>query len=121
CNQILVGVTLLGVSEAIAFARKSGLDPHVMLRAVESGAAGSWQLSNLGPRILKDDVAPGFMVDLMLKDLRLVSETAEAAGASLPATSVVERLFDAAREQGWGREGTQVLGRVVAGLEREGA
>ena len=116
CNQILVGVTLLGVSEAIAFARKSGLDPEVMLRAVEAGAAASWQLSNLGPRIMKDDVAPGFMVDLMLKDLRLVEETAEASGAGLPATPTVRRLFEAARESGWGREGTQVLGRVVAGL-----
>ncbi|HET8947936.1 MAG TPA: NAD(P)-dependent oxidoreductase [Candidatus Polarisedimenticolia bacterium] len=117
-NQILVGVTLLGVSEAISFARRSGLDPEVMLRAVASGAAGSWQLSNLGPKILVDDVAPGFMVDLMLKDLRLVAETAAAAGTELPATEVMHRLFDQAREQGWGREGTQVLGRVVAALRR---
>jgi 3-hydroxyisobutyrate dehydrogenase-like beta-hydroxyacid dehydrogenase len=118
-NQILVGVTLLGVSEAIAFARRNGLDPEVMLRAVSSGAAASWQLSNLGPKILADDVAPGFMVDLMLKDLRLVIEAAEAGGACLPATEVVRGLFDAAHEHGWGREGTQVLGRVVAGLARE--
>lgn len=115
-NQILVGVTLLGVSEAISFARRSGLDPDVMLRAVASGAAGSWQLSNLGPKILADDVAPGFMVDLMLKDLRLVAETAAAAGAELPATVLMSRLFDAARQHGWGREGTQALGRVVAAL-----
>jgi 3-hydroxyisobutyrate dehydrogenase len=118
-NQILVGVTLLGVSEAISFARRSGLDPDVMLRAVASGAAGSWQLSNLGPKILQDDVAPGFMVDLMLKDLRLVAETAEAADAELPATVLMSRLFAAAREHGWGREGTQVLGRVVAALSRK--
>ena len=119
CNQILVGVTLLGVSEAISFARKSGLDPRVMLKAVESGAAGSWQLSNLGPRIMADDVAPGFMVDLYLKDLRILAETAEASGAELPATSVAHRLFEEARRRGWGREGTQVLGRVVAALERK--
>lgn len=118
CNQVLVGVTLLGVSEAIAFARKNGLDPAVMLRAVESGAAASWQLSNLGPRILADDVAPGFMVDLMLKDLRLLAESAAASGADLPATATVRRLFEAAHDRGWGREGTQVLGRVVAALER---
>ena len=119
CNQILVGVTLLGVSEAIAFARRGGLDPAVMLRAVESGAAASWQLSNLGPRIIADDVAPGFMVDLMLKDLRLLVEAAAASGADLPATATVKRLFEAAQERGWGREGTQVLGRVVAGLGEE--
>jgi 3-hydroxyisobutyrate dehydrogenase len=116
CNQILVSVTLLGVSEAIAFARKSGLDPEVMLRAVGGGAAASWQLANLGPRILNDDVAPGFMVDLMQKDLRLVEETGAEAGAPLLATSLVRQLFRAAQARGEGRAGTQVLGRVLARL-----
>jgi len=113
CNQILVSVTLLGVSEAITFARKSGLDPEVMLRAVGGGAAASWQLANLGPRILNDDVAPGFMVDLMQKDLRLVEEAGAEAGTPLPATSLVRQLFRAAQARGEGRAGTQVLGRVL--------
>jgi len=116
CNQILVGVTLLGVSEAIAFARRSGLDPEVMIRAVESGAAGSWQLSNLGPRILRGDFAPGFMVDLMQKDLRLVLETVAASGAPLPATALLRELFLSAQAHGEGRQGTQILGRVVERL-----
>jgi 3-hydroxyisobutyrate dehydrogenase len=120
CNQILVGVTLLGVSEAIALARGSGLDPEVMIKAVEGGAAASWQLSNLGPRILQGDFEPGFMVDLMQKDLRIVIETAEASGASIPATALVRQLFSAAQAAGEGRKGTQILGDVVARLGRKG-
>jgi 3-hydroxyisobutyrate dehydrogenase len=116
CNQILVGVTMLGVSEAIALARAGGLDPEVMIRAVEGGAAASWQLSNLGPRILKGDFEPGFMVDLMQKDLRLVLETAGSGGASVPATTLVHRLFRTAQERGLGRKGTQIMGDVVARL-----
>ncbi|HUD71385.1 MAG TPA: NAD(P)-dependent oxidoreductase, partial [Dongiaceae bacterium] len=113
CNQILVGVTLLAVSEAIALARAGGLEPEVMIRAVEGGAAASWQLSNLGPRILRGDFDPGFMVDLMQKDLRLVLETAAAAARPLPATALVHGLFGDAQAQGEGRMGTQILGKVV--------
>lgn len=113
CNQVLVSVTLLAVSEAIALARGGGLDPEVMIRAVEGGAAASWQLSNLGPRILRGDFDPGFMVDLMQKDLRLVLETAAASGRPLPATSLVQGLFKDAQAQGEGRMGTQILGKVV--------
>ena len=116
CNQILVGVTMLAVSEAIALARAGGLDPEVMIKAVEGGAAASWQLSNLGPRILKADFEPGFMVDLMQKDLRLVLETAGAGGAAVPATTLVHRLFRTAQERGLGRKGTQIMGDVVARL-----
>jgi 3-hydroxyisobutyrate dehydrogenase len=116
CNQILVGVTMLAVSEAIALARAGGLDPEVMIKAVEGGAAASWQLSNLGPRIVKADFEPGFMVDLMQKDLRLVLETAGAGGASVPATALVQRLFRTAQERGLGRKGTQIMGDVVARL-----
>jgi 3-hydroxyisobutyrate dehydrogenase len=121
CNQVLVGVTLLGVSEAILLARRSGLDPEVMMRAVGGGAAGSWQLSNLGPRIVRGDFAPGFMVDLMQKDLRLVQEAAAASGTPLPATALVRQLFLSAQAHGEGRLGTQVLGRVVERLAGEGS
>jgi len=118
CNQILVGVTLLGVSEAIALARAGGLDPGVMIKAVEGGAAASWQLSNLGPRILRGDFEPGFMVDLMQKDLRIVLETAGAAGAPIPATALVRQLFQTVQARGLGRKGTQIMGEVVARMGR---
>jgi 3-hydroxyisobutyrate dehydrogenase len=119
CNQILVGVTCLAVSEAISLARRGGLDPAVMIKAVENGAAASWQLSNLGPKIVADDVAPGFMVDLIVKDLKILQQTAKAAGAVLPATDLAKRLFESAQAHGEGSQGTQVLGRVVARLSEE--
>ncbi len=124
CNQILISVTLLGVSEALVFARKNGLDPGVMIQAVSGGAAQSWQLTHLGPRIIQRDFAPGFMIDLVQKDLRIVLEACDAEAAALPATSLVHQLFSSAQAAGSGREGTQGLARVLerlSGLESDGA
>ena len=118
-NQILVAVTLLGVCEALLFARKSGLDPATMINAVAGGAAGSWQLSNLGPRIANADYAPGFMVDLIQKDLRLVMEASRSVAAPLPATSLVHQFFLAAQADGFGREGTQALATVLERLGQD--
>ncbi|HEU4401627.1 MAG TPA: NAD(P)-dependent oxidoreductase [Candidatus Polarisedimenticolia bacterium] len=119
CNQILVAVTLLGVSEAILFAGRNGLDPTRMIEAVEKGAAGSWQLTNLGPKILARDFAPGFMVDLIQKDLRLVLEAAAGARSPLPATALVQELFRSAQAHGDGRSGTPVLATVLERLAGE--
>ena len=119
-NQILVSVTLLAVSEALVFARKNDLDPSTLIEAVSGGAAQSWQLTNLGPRIIKRDFAPGFMIDLVQKDLRLVLEACSYAGVSLPATGLVHQLFGSAQAHGSGREGTQGLAKVLerlSGLE----
>jgi len=119
CNQILVGVTLAGVCEALLFARRNGLDPAVMIRAVEGGAAQSWQLQNLGPRIVARDFAPGFMIDLIQKDLRLVFGAAGPVAAALPATAVVHQLFLSAQGHAEGREGTQSLAKVLERLSGE--
>ena len=116
CNQILVAVTLMGVSEALIFAGKNGLDQGVMIEAVKGGAAGSWQLSNLAPRVVNRDFAPGFMVDLIQKDLRLVMESGAAAQAALPATSLVNQLFRTSQARGEGLEGTQALVKVLEQL-----
>jgi 3-hydroxyisobutyrate dehydrogenase len=116
CNQILISLTLLGVSEALVFARKNGLDPDVMIEAVSGGAAQSWQLTNLGPRIIKRDFAPGFMIDLVQKDLRLVMEACASAAVALPATGLVHQLFGSAQAAGAGREGTQGLAKVLEKL-----
>lgn len=120
CNQILVSVTLLAVSEALLFARRSGLDPLIMIKAVEGGAAGSWQLANLGPRIVRRDFAPGFMIDLIQKDLRLILQSGEETGTPLPAASLVRQLFLSAQARGEGREGTQSLGKVLERLAEGG-
>lgn len=116
CNQILVSVNLVAVCEALAFARRGGLDPSVMIEAVKGGAAGSWQLSNLGPKIVDRDFSPGFMVDLMQKDMRLVMESAFATHASLPAASLVHQFFNGVQAQGDGRLGTQALAKVIEKL-----
>lgn len=115
-NQILVGGTLLAVVESMIFAIKNGLNPQKTIQAVGGGAASSWQLLNLGPKMVDGDFRPGFMVDLIQKDLRIVMEQAEEAGTSLPGTSLVHQLFTAAQAAGHGREGTQALFKVLEKL-----
>ena len=115
CNQILVSVTNMAVSEAVIFASKAGVEPNIMITATENGAAGSWQLSNLGPKMVDRDFAPGFMVRLQQKDLRLVVETARELKLPLPALSLVSQLFSGCQAAGEGDEGTQAL---IKSLER---
>ena len=115
-NQILVSVTNLAVSEALVFARNSGLDAGKTVQAVAGGAAGSWQLQNLGPRMLKGDFAPGFTIDLQQKDLHLVLEAAARAKTPLPALSLVHQLFTSAQAAGRGGDGTQALFTVIEKL-----
>lgn len=115
-NQILVGGTLLAVAEAMVFARKAGLNPKTTLEAVGGGAAGSWQLTNLGPKMLSGDFRPGFMIDLIQKDLSIVMNSAEQNGTSLPGASLVHQLFTAAQAAGHGREGTQAIFTVLEKL-----
>jgi 3-hydroxyisobutyrate dehydrogenase len=115
-NQVLVSVTNLAVCEALVFARNAGLDLGKTIAAVGAGAAGSWQLNNLGPRMAAGDFAPGFMIDLMQKDLRIVLAAAAEAGATLPAGGLVHQLFTSAQAHGEGRAGTQALFNVIARL-----
>jgi len=119
CNQILVSVNLIGVSEAIVFASKNGLDAGTMIEAVKGGAAGSWQLSNLGPKIVDQDFDPGFMVDLIQKDLRLVLEAAGSAAVALPAASMVHQFFTSAQAFGHGRDGTQAVAKILSRLSNK--
>jgi 3-hydroxyisobutyrate dehydrogenase len=115
-NQILVGITLLGVSEAMIFAKKCGLDAEKTIDAVGAGAGASWQLANLGPKMIADDFRPGFMINLMQKDLRLLMQAAEDSSTSLPAASLLHQLFTAAQAAGHGRDGTQALFTVLEKL-----
>jgi len=119
-NQILVAGTLNAVVEALIFAQKAGVDLEKALEAVKGGAAGSWQLSNLAPRIIKRDFRPGFMVDLIQKDLRLVMGAAEVVKTPLPVTSFIHQMYYSLQSAGEGRDGTQALVKVlerVAGVE----
>jgi 3-hydroxyisobutyrate dehydrogenase len=117
-NQILVSVTNLAVCEALTLAIAGGLDAAKTITAVAGGAAGSWQLSNLGPKMIAGDFAPGFMIDLQHKDLRLVLEAAAGAGLNLQTTQRVTKLFEEAMKQGRGRDGTQALFEIVQKASR---
>ena len=113
-NQILVSVTNLAVCEALTFARANGLDEQKTLAAVSSGAAGSWQLTNLGPKMIAGDYRPGFMIKLQAKDLRLAIAAAKEAGLDLSGLQLVHRLFAQSMSEGRGDEGTQALFAIVS-------
>ncbi len=115
-NQILVSGTLNSVTEALVFAKKSGVDLEKTISAVKGGAAASWQLSNLAPRIIERDFNPGFMVDLILKDLNLVTGSAGEMKIHLPVTEMVRDLYAQLQAEGEGRNGTQAL---VKALEKK--
>ena len=115
-NQILVAGNLNAVCEALVFAQKQGVDLNKAIEAVKGGAAGSWQLTNLGPRIIKRDFQPGFMVDLLQKDLRLVMEGSDLNKIPLPSTALIHQLFDSLEAAGDGKCGTQALVKVVERL-----
>lgn len=120
CNQIAVAITNLAMSEALIFGAKAGIDLEKMHQAISRGAAGSWQLSNLAPRIFQRDFAPGFMVKLQQKDLRLVLQEADDMHLALPATTLVHSLLNALEATGASDEGTQALVKVLeklAGVE----
>jgi 3-hydroxyisobutyrate dehydrogenase len=115
-NQILVAGNLNAVCEALVFAQKQGVDLDKAIEAVKGGAAGSWQLANLGPRMVKRDFQPGFMVDLLQKDLRLVMEGSDLNKIPLPATALIHQLLDSLEATGDGKCGTQALVKVVERL-----
>ena len=113
CNQVAVVTALLGVCEALALAKQTGLSMEKMIQVVGGGAGASWQLNNLGPKIAKGDHAPGFMIDLVLKDLQIVLDTAKRLGLPLEATAHAAELFKQVAEQGGGRLGTQAIAKAV--------
>jgi 3-hydroxyisobutyrate dehydrogenase len=116
CNQILVGLNMLAVAEALLFASKAGVDVEKAHAAVSGGAAGSWQLTNNGARLLKGDLEPGFKVKDYLKDLRLIMEAAAEVKMPLVGTSVVHQLFRSLEAEGLLEKGTQAVIRSVEKL-----
>ena len=109
CNQILVGNTLMGVCEALVLAEKQGLDMSKVIQAVSGGAAASFQLEKLGPQIVAEDYSPGFMIDLIVKDLHIVQEVAQTCGLSLESTNLLTEYFEKRQTAGDGSLGTQAL------------
>jgi 3-hydroxyisobutyrate dehydrogenase len=114
-NQIAVALALESAAEAIKFARAGGLDASRVVEAIGAGAAGSWQLSNLGPKIVAGDYRPGFFIKLIRKDLRLVVEAALESRVALPGLALMASMFNTASALGHDLDGTQA---VAAALDR---
>jgi len=117
CNQILCGLNILAVAEALSLAASADIDPQAMLKAVSSGAAGSWMVSNMGPKMIAGDFAPGFRIDYQLKDLRLAHDAAHDLNVPLPATAIAETMMRAGSAMGLGGEGTQAVYKVIRSLQ----
>ena len=116
CNQILCAVNMVGVCEAIALAKKSGLDLGLMHKVVTGGAANSWALENLGAQIIKNDFSPGFMVKLILKDLGIVLDAARRLNLPLNGTGLANQYFRSNQAYDEGDLGTQAMFKVLSRL-----
>ncbi len=113
-NQILVAAGMIGVCESLLYAYKAGLDLETVLQSVSPGAAGSWALSNLAPRIIANNFAPGFFVEHFIKDLGIALAEARRLGLCLPGLALAHQLYLSVAAHGHGRAGTQALQLTLA-------
>lgn len=113
-NQILIATNMIGVCEALLYGYKAGLDLPTVLQSVGSGAAGSWSLSNLGPRIMDNNFDPGFFVEHFIKDMGIALAEAKRMGLCLPGLALAHQLYLAVQAQGYGRNGTHALELALA-------
>ena len=111
-NQLLIAGTMIGLGEALAYARHAGLDPEKVLASVGGGAAASWSLANLAPRVLKGDFAPGFFIEHFVKDLRIALEEARRMDLKLPGADNAARTYADLVAAGHGKAGTQAVVRA---------
>ena len=109
CNQILIAGSMIGVCEALVYASKAGLDEQAVIDIVGKGAAASWCLNTMGPRIVQGDYKPGFYVEHFIKDMGIALREASAMGLALPGLALVHQLYVAVKAQGHGKSGTQAL------------
>jgi 3-hydroxyisobutyrate dehydrogenase len=115
-NQILIASGMIGVCEALLYAYRAKLDLHKVLQSVAMGAAGSWSLSNYGPRILRGDFQPGFLVEHFIKDMGLALEEAARMKLSLPGLALARQLYIAVAAEGNEQAGTHALQLALARL-----
>jgi 3-hydroxyisobutyrate dehydrogenase len=108
-NQIAIASNMIGVCEAIIYAEKAGLDPENVLKSISSGAAGSWSLSNLAPRMLKGNFEPGFYIKHFIKDMKIALAEAERMDMQVPGLSLARSLYEQLAEMGEENSGTQAL------------
>lgn len=115
-NQILISTGMIGVCEALIYGYRAGLDMDTVLKSVSSGAAGSWSLTNLGPRILQNNFDPGFFVEHFIKDMGIALAESRRMGLSLPGLALAEQLYLSVAAKGWSRCGTHALTMALAEL-----
>ena len=115
-NQIAVAVGMVSWCEALAYAKKAGLDPNAVHASISGGAAGSWALTNLAPRALGDNYAPGFYVKHIIKDMKIALESAAELKLDLPGLATAKKLYEQVAARGWEDCGTQALYRLYASL-----
>lgn len=115
-NQTLIATGMIGVCEALLYGHRAGLDLNKVLESVASGAAGSWSLSNLGPRIIAGNFDPGFFVEHFLKDMRIALDEARRMKLALPGLALAEQLYLAVAAQGHARKGTHALMLALASM-----
>lgn len=108
-NQIAIASNMIGVCEALIYAKSAGLNLKSVLGSIETGAAGSWSLSNLGPRIIGGDYEPGFYIKHFIKDMGIALESAQEMGLDLPGLTLARSLYVKLEEAGFGEKGTQAL------------
>ena len=113
-NQILIASNMIGVCEALLYGYKAGLDLPTVLQSVGSGAAGSWSLNNLGPRIMNNNFDPGFFVEHFIKDMGIALSEAKRMGLCLPGLALANQLYISLQAQGHGRDGTHALELALA-------
>lgn len=109
CNQIVIASTIMGVSEGLAYAKKSGLDPATVLKSIGGGAASGFQLTVMGGKMIAGDFAPGFFIEHFIKDLGIALAEAQRMQLDLPGLTLARKLFQGLAEQGMARLGTQSL------------
>ncbi|MFI5289876.1 MAG: NAD(P)-dependent oxidoreductase [Polyangia bacterium] len=113
-NQILIATGMIGVCEALLYAHKAGLELETVMQSVASGAAGSWSLSNYGPRIIAGNFEPGFFVEHFIKDMGIALAEARRMNLSLPGLALAEQLYVSVAACGFGKKGTQALQLALA-------
>lgn len=109
CNQIAIASNMIGVAEAVIYAKKAGLDPDKVLESISTGAAGSWSLSNLAPRMIKGDFEPGFYIKHFIKDMGIALEEAGRIGMEAPGLELAKSLYEKLAEDGEENSGTQAI------------
>ena len=114
CNQIVIAGAIVGVCEAMAYAKKSGLDPQQVLQSITSGAANSWTLSNLAPKMLSGNFDPGFYVKHFIKDMGIAAESAKQMGLAAPGLDLAKSLYEKLAAQGGENLGTQALFKLYS-------